>query len=136
MFKKSIGVAGCVVLTSVAMSTGALAAGHDGKVARGRTAQGRSIRMKLMSEKVKFKGFSIELRCSGGYLLVDQESGFLPSPVSGKGQIHDRQYGRTDEVLIRGRLSGHAMRGRIRVRDRLGKHRCSSPWVRFTARER
>jgi hypothetical protein len=63
------------------------------KLARGRTGQGRSIRVKVFPDRIKIQSFSIELRCSGGHTLIDEES----------------------------------------VRDRLGKHRCSSPWVRFTA---
>ena len=98
---------------------------------RGRTGQGRSIRVKVFSDRIKIQSFSIELHCSGGYILVDQESNFLPSTVSREGRIHDAQVGTTDEILIRGHLSAHKVSGRIRVRDRLGKHRCSSPWVRF-----
>jgi hypothetical protein len=130
-------VAVAAVLASVAMATAATAARHDGKVARGHTGQGRSIRLKVLSSKaIDIKGFSIELRCSGGYVLVDAESGFQPSLVGRKGQIHETQVGSTDEVLVRGRLTAHGVRGKIRVRDRLGKHRCSSPWVPFTARVR
>ncbi len=134
MFKKLSTTAACVVLAAAALSVDAIAAGHHG-VARGKTGQGRSIRMADSPKQIKLRGFSIELRCSGGYQLVDQESGFLPTTVSPSGQFHDHQYGSTDEVLIRGRLHAHAVRGWIRVRDRLGKHHCSSPWVKFTAKQ-
>lgn len=134
MSKKLSTAAACVVLASAVMSVQATAAGkHD--VARGKTGQGRSIRMAVSPRQIELRGFSIELRCSGGYLLVDQESGFLPTAVSPSGHFRDHQYGSTDEVLIRGRSHAHAVRGWIRVRDRLGKHRCSSPWVRFTAKK-
>ena len=133
MLKKMTTTAASVVLIWMIMSTAAVAAGHGGKVARGLTAQGRSIRMNLSPATIVIRGFSIELRCSGDFVLVDQESDFRPSTVS-KGQIHDSQVGPTDEVLIRGRLGARVVHGRIRVRDRLGKHRCSSSWVPFTAK--
>jgi hypothetical protein len=136
MFKKLSAVAACVVLAAVTTSIDAIAADHQGSVARGRTGQGRGIRVKVMSDHIRLLGFSIELNCSGGYLLVDQESGFEPTAVSHGGRLRDRQYGSTDEVLVRGRLQGRTVRGQIRVRDRLGKHRCSSPWVSFHARAR
>jgi hypothetical protein len=100
---------------------------------QGHTGQGRTIRLKVRPQQVEIKAFSIQLRCSGGYVLIDEESGFLPTSISRGGRIRDRQFGSTDEVLIRGHVAAHAVRGRVRVRDRLGKHRCSSPWVRFTA---
>ena len=136
MFKKFTVTATCVVLASVAMSADASAAGRGAKVASGKTAQGRTMRVKVMPHEIKLIAFSIELRCSGGYTLVDQESNFLPSAVGWNGRIHDAQVGTTDEILIRGRLRGRTVGGRIRVRDRLGKYRCSSPWVSFTVRER
>jgi hypothetical protein len=133
MMKRVTMAGACVVLASMMAATAAIAAGHPGKLAHGRTGQGRNIRVKVFPDQIKIQSFSIELNCSGGYVLVDEESNFLPSAVSQKGQIHDAQVGSTDDILIRGRLTGHKVSGRIRVRDRLGKHRCSSPWVRFTA---
>jgi hypothetical protein len=130
---KRVMVAACVVLMSVTVAAEASAAGDGGKLARGRTAQGRSIRVKVSPGGIQIQGFSIELHCSGGYTLIDAESNFLPSVVGRKGRIHDAQVGDTDEILIRGRLTAHKVSGRLRVRDRLGKYRCSSPWVRFTA---
>jgi hypothetical protein len=136
MVKKAMIAAGCVALMAMAVATGATAAGQGEELARGKTGQGRKIRLRVGADRVKLIGFSIELRCSGGYTLVDEESDFLPSTVSRKGRVHDAQVGSTDEVLIRGHVTTGAVRGRIRVRDRLGKHRCSSPWVRFTAHRR
>jgi hypothetical protein len=135
MMKRVMMAGACVVLASMMAATASIAAGHAGKLAHGRTGQGRNIRVRVFPDQIKIQSFSIELNCSGGYVLVDEESNFLPSAVSKKGQIHDAQVGSTDEILIRGRLTGHKVSGRIRVRDRLGKHRCSSPWVRFTAHD-
>lgn len=136
MYKKLSAVMTCVVLAVAAVAADAIAAGHAGHVARGHTGQGRAIRMKVMPGQIKLQSFSIELHCSGGYVLVDAESGFEPTSVSHGGHLRDHQWGSTDEVLLRGHLKGHTVRGQIRVRDRLGKHRCSSPWVKFTAKER
>jgi hypothetical protein len=131
MLKRVTAMTACLVWASVTVSAGATAADNDGNLARGRTGQGRSIRMKVFPDRVQLQSFSIELHCAGGYVLVDQESNFLPSTVSRNGHIHDAQVGTTDEILLRGHMSAHEVSGRIRVRDRLGKYRCSSPWVRF-----
>jgi hypothetical protein len=133
MFKKVTTLTACFALAAVTISVSAMAAGEGGKLARGRTGQGRSIRVQVFPKGIKIRGFSIELHCSGGYTLIDSESNFLPSGANRKGRIHDAQVGDTDEILIRGHLRGDKLNGRIRVRDRLGKHRCSSPWVPFTA---
>jgi hypothetical protein len=133
MLQKVATMVACVVMASLTVAAGASAAGSGGELARGHTGQGRNIRLRVFPHQVEIQAFSIELRCSGGYVLVDQESNFLPSAVSRNGQIHDAQVGSTDEILIRGRLTGHKVSGRLRVRDRLGKHRCSSPWVHFMA---
>ena len=133
MLRKVTTMAACIVLASVTICAEAAAADNEGKLARGKTGQGRSIRFKVFPNRVTIKGFSIELHCSGGYTLIDLESNFLPSHTGRKGRIHDAQVGSTDEILIRGHLRGDKVNGRIRVRDRLGKHRCSSPWVPFKA---
>jgi hypothetical protein len=137
MFKKVTTAAVCAVLASAMIASGAIAAGGGGgKVARGHTGQGRSIRVIVSQHHIRLRGFSIQLHCSGGYVLIDQESNFLPSAVDHKGRFHDTQVGSTDEILIRGHLRGDKVTGRVRVRDRLGKHKCSSPWVKFKAHPR
>ena len=133
MFKKVTTAAASLILASAMLASGAIAAGGGGKLAHGRTGQGRSIRVIVSQHQIRLRSFSVQLRCSGGYILVDQESNFLPSAVDHKGRFHDAQVGSTDEVLIRGRLAGDKVIGSLRVRDRLGKHHCSSPWVKFKA---
>lgn len=64
-------------------------------------------------------------------MLIDTESGFQPSKLRNSGRIHDHQVGSTDDVYIRGRLGNHRLHGAIRVRDKLGRYKCDSRWVRF-----
>lgn len=132
MLKKLTTAALCV-LACAALALDADAA-SDQETLKGRTKQGRTIRLTHRGDRVQIKHFSIELRCRDGSILVDAESGFLPTPVRSNGRIRDHQVGSTDDVWIRGRLRGRALRGRIRVTDRIGKFRCNSKWIGFHAR--
>lgn len=132
MFGKLLGLTACFAACTALVA--ATAAGSDGQgLLKGRTAQGRKIHLEARRESVKIRHFSIQLRCHGGFVLIDIESGFLPSTLRRGGRIRDHQYGSTDEVWIRGRLRGRRLRGAIRVRDRWGSARCGSRWVRFHA---
>ncbi len=103
---------------------------------KGRTGQGRAIRLQLKQDSVRIKAFTIEARCRDGDYLIIEEGGFLPTKIGKGGRIHDYQYGKTDKVWIRGRLKGRRLRGTIRVTDRWGKVKCNSGWVRFHASTR
>jgi hypothetical protein len=51
--------------------------------------------------------------------------------------FRDTQFGRTDTVRFRGRMTRKAVRGRIRVIDKPRKGvRCQSRWVKFRATPR
>lgn len=115
---------------------GALAAkGGKSNVVKGRTSQGRTIHVAIHKRSVELKHFTIKLRCRKGGVLIDVESGFLPSRLRKHNRIHDHQVGSTDDVYIRGRLFRHHLKGAIRVRDRWGKkNKCDSKWVRFHAK--
>lgn len=103
---------------------------------KGRTAQGRAIRIASKGTKIKVLRFKAELRCRNGTLLVDDESGFLWTPLRGN-RFKDRQFGSTDTVWFRGRRTRKAITGRLRVTDKLGNGtRCNSRWVKFTAKRR
>lgn len=135
MFRRVIVAAACMALGSSLLLDAATAASKSrGSQLHGKTSQGRQIRLKASAGKVQLKHFTIQLRCRGGAILIDEESGFLPSKVGRGGKIHDVQVGSTDEVLFRGRLKGSKLRGKIRVRDKLEGKRCDSKWVKFTAR--
>jgi hypothetical protein len=119
-----------LALATMSIEAGAAASDRGSLV--GRTRQGRKIRLALQGDSIQIKRFTIELRCRDGSRLLDVESGFLPTRVRG-GRIRDHQVGSTDDVWIRGRLSGRALRGSIRVHDRLGRVQCDSHWVRYRA---
>lgn len=127
----------CAALAlALALAPGSALAGKGGKnVHKGRTAQGRTIRVAVYKRSIELKHFTIKLRCRKGGTLIDVESGFLPSKLRKHNRIHDHQVGSTDDVYVRGRLYRHHLKGAIRVRDRWGKkNKCDSKWVRFHAK--
>jgi hypothetical protein len=65
--------------------------------------------------------------------MILAESGFLRTPVR-RGAFRDVQFGRTDTVRFRGRITRKAISGRVRVIDKPRKGvRCQSRWVKFRA---
>ena len=130
MFRKIVMVSLCV---SAFASIVQAATAKSGRASlRGRTAQHREIRFGLRPGHVDLKHVTVRLRCRGGDVLIDEESGFAPSPFRGA-RVRDLQIGSTDRVWIRGRLRGRSLRGTIRVRDHWGRLPCDSGWVRFHA---
>jgi hypothetical protein len=113
----------------------ALAASNGETKYVGKTKQHRNIRLKANDQHLRLQSFSIELHCRDGSVLVDQESGFEPTAIRG-GKFNDKQFGSTDTVVYKGKVQGAKVTGTVKVRDRLGKVRCSSPTVKFTARAR
>jgi hypothetical protein len=113
----------------------ALAASHGRTHYVGKTRQHRTIRLEASADQVQMKGFSIELHCRDGSLLVDEESNFESTAVH-NGGFRATLYGSTDIVSYSGRVRGSRATGTVKVRDRLGKVRCVSPTVKFTAHRR
>jgi hypothetical protein len=101
----------------------------------GKTKQHRSIRLQANAKQVRMQSFTIELHCRDGSSLVDQESGFEPSALRG-GKFSDTQYGSTDTVKFKGKVRGSKITGTLKVKDKVGKVKCVSPTVKFTARAR
>lgn len=130
-------IAACLILTGIAMAvpTLALAAkgGNDKYV--GKTKQNRQIRLTASAKRMVLKSFAIELKCRDGSVLIDQESGFEPSAIRG-GKFSDTQYGSTDTVTYKGKVRGRTVTGTLKVRDKVGKVKCVSPTVKFTAHRR
>jgi len=133
MFLKTAIATACIALCGALMLDGAAAATHGGRtLLRGRTGQKRKINLTRHGNRIQLKHFTARLRCHGGAVLIDAESGFQPTHVHGN-NFNDVQVGSTDEVLFRGRVRGHRINGKIRVKDKLGKKKCDSRWVKFSA---
>lgn len=125
----------CCAGACLAWAVGALAAPDEprGKFS-GKTAQKRRIVLRASPGHLDLLHFTVSLQCRDGSLLIDQESGFQPTPIRAGGSFRDDQVGSTDEVRLRGQVRGSQVRGRLRVTDRVGRVRCDSRWVKFTAR--
>ena len=105
-------------------------------VAKGRTGQGYRIKLATQGAgSFRILGFKADLECRDGTQLQLDESGFLPTDVRRNGTFHEMQYGPTDRVYIRGRVTKAGMvKGRVRLTDRWGKgNPCKSRWIRFHA---
>jgi hypothetical protein len=109
--------------------------GNGERATQGTDGQKRMVKLKVGGDDLTLQiiRFDIELSCRDGSVLVDEESGFVPTPLRRNGTFGEVQSDSTDTVMIRGRVQGRAIRGRLRVKDRLGKSRCDSRWIRFTA---
>jgi hypothetical protein len=128
-------VLGAILVCALLGAEGSTLAGAAQKrVLKGRTAQGKRVRLAVDGGHVDMLHFKARLRCRNGTVLIVDESGFLPTPLRGAG-FSDRQVGSTDQVFFRGRVRGRAVQGRLRVTDRLSRHgaRCASRWIGFSA---
>lgn len=120
-----------------AMSAAALAEMADARMFTGKTAQRYRIKAAVNDRSVKLLRFNIKLSCRDGSTLILAESGFLRTPVRRNGAFRDAQFGRTDAVRFRGRLSRNSLRGKVRVIDKPRKGvACKSRWVAFRAKPR
>lgn len=124
------------VLACGAVAVGGMAAeAAPKKTFKGKTAQKRPVKIALRGGKVDIIHFKARLKCRNGDILILDERGFLPTPVKGNGKFRDKQFGKTDTVLLRGRLRGRVVRGKLRVFDKLrGGLRCKSNWIKFKAK--
>lgn len=109
----------------------------EAEVLKGKTGQGYRMKVLAKGQAFKIHVFDIDLRCRNGSELALIESGFLWTKVGKRGGFRDAQFGRTDSVYFRGRLSEKRIRGQVRVTDRLRNGtRCSSRWIGFNATPR
>jgi hypothetical protein len=127
-----IGVAlGIGLLTTSAAAT---ADSADARLFQGKTGQGYKIKLNVKEARFKILRFEADLRCSDGTGLTLIEGGFLWTRTGSKGSFRDAQFGRTDDVYFRGRLSENRIQGRVRLTDELRKGvKCRSRWIRFNA---
>lgn len=126
-------VACCLVVGDAA----AVADSASAKLFKGKTGQGYRIKVLAREQAFKIHVFDIDLRCRDGSELALIESGFLWTKTSRAGRFRDAQFGKTDSVYFRGRLTERRIRGRLRVTDELRDGtRCSSRWLAFRAAPR
>lgn len=115
-----------------------LASGAEARrgVLKGRTGQGYAITLKMQGERAfKLLEFDADLQCRDGTELLLEEGGFLTTPLRRNGTFKDVQYGRTDTVWFRGKVTDRAVRGRVRLKDKWGKDNpCASRWIRFNVK--
>lgn len=128
-------VSGVLVCGLLAAPVSSSAEAKRGALA-GRTAQGYKITLKMQGENAfKLLDFKADLTCRDGTLLLLEEGGFLNTRIHRGGNFKDVQYGRTDTVWFRGRVTDGAIRGRVRLKDRYGKgNPCKSRWIRFNVK--
>ncbi len=131
---RKIAVSGALACLMAAAIAVASADGASKTLLRGHTGQQHIVKLRKWNQAVQIVRFKVELRCRDGNALIDEESGFVRTPIHGGGHFSDVQIGSTDTVRIQGRVQGKAIKGRLRVKDRLGKARCDSRWVRFAAK--
>jgi hypothetical protein len=141
MFLRTIAMIGCCLMCAagaIVPSSGAAAqeSSSTGGTYKGKTRQGRAIVFTVVHGWLDLRRFSIRLACRDGSVLIDEESGFEATRLPSAGTFHEDQAGSTDEVWFRGRANAGVVRGRVRVKDRVGHVRCDSRWVKFTARAR
>ncbi|MGD9734648.1 MAG: hypothetical protein AB7V58_03410 [Solirubrobacterales bacterium] len=141
MFVRTVATIACCAaalgaLELSAATAGAAPNGNNAVAYKGKTGQGRGIVLRVANGELDLRRFSIRLRCGDGSALIDQESGFEPAALNGKGGFREYQLGSTDKVWFRGRVNNRAVKGRVKVKDRWGKVRCNSGWVKFHAKRR
>ena len=130
-------VSGAVACGLIATDAVALADPAAARMFKGRTAQGYPIKVVAKERKLKLIRFEADLRCRDGSLLTLIEGGFLWTPTKRNGSFRDAQFGRTDSVYFRGRMTEKRIRGRVRLTDKERRSpRCSSRWISFNATPR
>lgn len=128
------------IAMSAVLACGAVAVGGmvaeaaPKKTYKGKTAQKKPVKLAVRGRTIDILHFKARLKCRNGDALILDEGGFLPTPMKRNGKFRDKQYGKTDTVLFRGRLRGRKVRGKLRVFDRLGRVKCRSNWIKFTAK--
>jgi hypothetical protein len=129
-------VAATSALPAALVAADAPAALAKGKTrsAVGHTKQGRKVRIRVGGSSLRMLHFTAKLKCRDGSLLIDKESGFQETPLKRGSRFDDVQYGSSDTVRFRGKVTSTWVRGRLRVQDRWGKVKCDSKWVKFSAK--
>ena len=127
-------VIGGALMLGLVASDAALADSAEAKMFKGKTAQGHRIKVAVKARMLRLHVFEIDLRCRDGSALLLEEGGFLWTKSKPNGSFRDSQFGKTDSVYFRGRVSERRIRGRIRVTDKEKRGpMCASRWIAFKA---
>jgi hypothetical protein len=129
---------GCAIACGlIASNAVALADPASARMFKGKTAQGHPIKVVVKERTFRIHVFDVELKCRDGSWLLLEEGGFLWTKTKPNGSFRDSQFGKTDSVYFRGRVSERGIRGRLRVTDKEKRGpRCASRWIAFNATPR
>lgn len=130
-------VGSTLVLGLLATAASARTDSAEARMYKGKTAQGHGIKVVVKERTFRIHVFDIELKCRDGSWLLLEEGGFLWTKMKPNGSFRDSQFGKTDSVYFRGRVTERRMRGRIRVTDKEKRGpMCASRWIAFNATPR
>lgn len=127
-------VGAAIAFGLIASEAAALADSASARMYKGKTAQG--YRMKVVGKQRMFRihTFEVDLKCRDGSALQLEEGGFLWTKVKPNGSFRDSQFGKTDSVYFRGRMTEKGIRGQLRVTDKEKRGpMCASRWIAFNA---
>lgn len=130
-------VGGALALGLLAADASALVDSAEARMFKGKTAQGHRIKVAVKEGTFRIHAFDIELKCRDGSWLLLEEGGFLWTKPKPNGSFRDSQFGDTDSVYFRGRVSERRIRGQLRVTDKEKRGpMCASRWITFSATPR
>jgi hypothetical protein len=128
-------IVGCAAACGlIGSSAVALADPASAGMFKGKTAQGYPIKVVVKKRTFRIHVFKVDLKCRDGSALLLEEGGFLWTKPKTSGSFRDSQFGKTDSVYFRGRVSERRISGRLRVTDKEKRGpMCASRWVAFNA---
>lgn len=136
MFLRMI-VTGVIACGLIGADSVAMADSTTARLFKGKTGQGHRIKLQVKEGTFRIHVFNAELRCRDRSTLLIEEGGFLWTKTKPNGSFRDSQFGDTDSVYFRGRVSERRIRGKVRVTDKeKGGPFCASPWITFNAAPR
>lgn len=130
-------IAGALALGLFATNAGAVTPTAEAQMFQGKTGQGHQIKIVVRKNAFRIHTFNVDLRCRDGSKLLIEEGGFLWTKPKRNGSFKDAQFGKTDSVYFRGRVTKKRIRGKLRVTDKeKNGPKCNSKWVRFNVTPR
>jgi hypothetical protein len=133
MRMRALTIALCACLAVAAVLAVAAGAATDGKY-KGKTAQKKRVAFTIGGNTITGLRFAINLKCSNGDTLTDDESDFEPIDLDAAGKFSDEQVGGKDQVKLSGKVKGSTVKGRVRVQDKLKKGVTCKRAVKFKAK--